>query len=257
LAAAVITTAITVATAGAGTPLAIALIGAALDFASTALDTAAMATGRTQINDPLNIASLTLGATGLLLGGTGVVTAFKAARGKGPKAAAEGTGEAVNETAPGPDSAGGSTTSAADVPKAPATASDEILERANRKNGKFIEDGQRVAFQLKLVIQGNSSEKSLNRAETAWRGSYGEALASWGDVKEHVPEHKFTAELQRDALSYLYHGMGAVKAAAFRKMRQTRSGSLRAMAEKIKEGQKYADSHILQSPVASGILGEN
>ncbi|MFF7183627.1 hypothetical protein, partial [Streptomyces sp. NPDC008121] len=37
-------------------------------LASTALDTAAMATGRTQINDPLNIAALTLGAIGITLG---------------------------------------------------------------------------------------------------------------------------------------------------------------------------------------------
>ncbi|MFF7183609.1 hypothetical protein, partial [Streptomyces sp. NPDC008121] len=46
-------------------------------LASTALDTAAMATGRTQINDPLNIAALTLGATGLLLGGIGTLTPSK------------------------------------------------------------------------------------------------------------------------------------------------------------------------------------
>ncbi|MFF7183548.1 RHS repeat-associated core domain-containing protein [Streptomyces sp. NPDC008121] len=49
----------------------IALGGAVLDVASGVLDAVAMGTGRTQLEDPLNIASITLGAAGLLLGGIG------------------------------------------------------------------------------------------------------------------------------------------------------------------------------------------
>ncbi|MFF7182964.1 RHS repeat-associated core domain-containing protein [Streptomyces sp. NPDC008121] len=59
----------TIATWGTTAPaMAIAIAGAVLDLASTALDTAATATGRTRIDDPLSIASLTLGALGAVLG---------------------------------------------------------------------------------------------------------------------------------------------------------------------------------------------
>ncbi|MFF7183576.1 RHS repeat-associated core domain-containing protein, partial [Streptomyces sp. NPDC008121] len=80
LAAAAITAAaliVTVATGGAfSIGLGIALAGAALDLASSSLEAAAMSTGRTQIDDPLNIAALTFGAAGLALGiGTGAVKA--------------------------------------------------------------------------------------------------------------------------------------------------------------------------------------
>ncbi|MER7959937.1 RHS repeat-associated core domain-containing protein [Streptomyces sp. NPDC096030] len=49
----------------------IALAGAVLDVASGVLDAVAMGTGRSQLEDPLNIASITLGAAGLALGGIG------------------------------------------------------------------------------------------------------------------------------------------------------------------------------------------
>ncbi|MGW2206875.1 hypothetical protein, partial [Streptomyces sp. NPDC001774] len=58
-----------IATWGASTAaLGIAIAGAAFDLASTALETAALATGRTQIDDPLNIAALTFGGLGIITG---------------------------------------------------------------------------------------------------------------------------------------------------------------------------------------------
>ncbi|MER7960099.1 RHS repeat-associated core domain-containing protein [Streptomyces sp. NPDC096030] len=80
MAAALITTLYTLYTAGFTAPFAVALIGAALDFASAALDTAAMATGRTRIDDPLNIAAITVGAAGILTGIGGMAAARKAAQ---------------------------------------------------------------------------------------------------------------------------------------------------------------------------------
>ncbi|MER7959594.1 RHS repeat-associated core domain-containing protein, partial [Streptomyces sp. NPDC096030] len=73
IAAAVITTAVTLATAGSGAPLAFALAGAALDGTSALLDAIAMSTGRTQLEDPLSTAALTLGAAGIALGIGGAV----------------------------------------------------------------------------------------------------------------------------------------------------------------------------------------
>ncbi|MFF7183177.1 RHS repeat-associated core domain-containing protein [Streptomyces sp. NPDC008121] len=65
----VITAAATItATGPLGIGSAIALAGAALDGASALLETIAQATGRTQLDDPLNIAAITLGAAGLTLG---------------------------------------------------------------------------------------------------------------------------------------------------------------------------------------------
>ncbi|MER7959318.1 RHS repeat-associated core domain-containing protein [Streptomyces sp. NPDC096030] len=49
----------------------IALGGAVLDVASGVLDAVALGTGRNQLEDPLNIAAITLGAAGLLAGGIG------------------------------------------------------------------------------------------------------------------------------------------------------------------------------------------
>ncbi|MER7959677.1 RHS repeat-associated core domain-containing protein [Streptomyces sp. NPDC096030] len=53
------------------------LIGGVLDVASAALEGAAIATGRNQLEDPLSIASLTLGAAGLALGAGGIFTSAK------------------------------------------------------------------------------------------------------------------------------------------------------------------------------------
>ncbi|MFF7183592.1 RHS repeat-associated core domain-containing protein, partial [Streptomyces sp. NPDC008121] len=89
-AAALITTAITVATAGSGTLIAVGVAAAALDVASGMLDAVAMGTGRTQIDDPLNVASLTLGAAGLALGiGQGALIARAAKTARAPEAADE------------------------------------------------------------------------------------------------------------------------------------------------------------------------
>ncbi|MER7960302.1 RHS repeat-associated core domain-containing protein, partial [Streptomyces sp. NPDC096030] len=66
----VITAAAAVTAAGPlGIGAGIALAGAFLDGASALLETVAMATGSSRPDDPLNIAALTLGAAGLLLGG--------------------------------------------------------------------------------------------------------------------------------------------------------------------------------------------
>ncbi|MER7960324.1 hypothetical protein, partial [Streptomyces sp. NPDC096030] len=77
-AAALITLAVS-ALAAPGIGMGIALAGAVLDVASGVLDAVAMGTGRSQLEDPLNIASLTLGAAGLTLGVAGGVTAVRGA----------------------------------------------------------------------------------------------------------------------------------------------------------------------------------
>ncbi|MER7960073.1 RHS repeat-associated core domain-containing protein [Streptomyces sp. NPDC096030] len=66
------------ATWGATTlALGVTIAGAVLDLASAALETAALLTGRTRIEDPLNVASVTLGGLGILLGGIGSLTPSK------------------------------------------------------------------------------------------------------------------------------------------------------------------------------------
>ncbi|MFF7183475.1 RHS repeat-associated core domain-containing protein [Streptomyces sp. NPDC008121] len=73
LAAGIITTAISLGTAAGPAALAVTIAGAVLDLASYTLDATALATGRSQIDDPLNIASLTLGAAGITTGIAGAV----------------------------------------------------------------------------------------------------------------------------------------------------------------------------------------
>ncbi|MGW2207466.1 RHS repeat-associated core domain-containing protein [Streptomyces sp. NPDC001774] len=73
LAVGVITTAISLGSLAAPLAVGITLAGLALDVASASLDIAALATGATQLEDPLNIASLALGGAGILLGIGGAV----------------------------------------------------------------------------------------------------------------------------------------------------------------------------------------
>ncbi|MFF7182963.1 RHS repeat-associated core domain-containing protein [Streptomyces sp. NPDC008121] len=84
-AAALVTLAATAATTGPfGVGTVIALAGAVLDAASGVLDAAAIGTGRDQIDDPLTITALALGAAGLALGiGSGIAKAAQ----RGPAAA--------------------------------------------------------------------------------------------------------------------------------------------------------------------------
>ncbi|MFF7183163.1 RHS repeat-associated core domain-containing protein [Streptomyces sp. NPDC008121] len=161
LAAAVITTVITVATAGAGAPLAFALAGAALDFVSTALDTAAMATGRTQIDDPLNIASLTLGAIGIA---TGIGAA---AKGITKKLA---TARSVKL--------------AANTPPPAAVPLDQAIVKAKEKTSKFTNSAyirghsSAGAYEMKslesnLVLDARKARKAWKKVKE-WTGSTAE-----------------------------------------------------------------------------------
>ncbi|MGW2207685.1 hypothetical protein, partial [Streptomyces sp. NPDC001774] len=75
LAIGVITTAITLGSLAGPLAVGITLAGLALDVASAALETAALATGRTQFDAPLSIAALTLGAAGIITGVGGAVAA--------------------------------------------------------------------------------------------------------------------------------------------------------------------------------------
>ncbi|MFF7183099.1 RHS repeat-associated core domain-containing protein [Streptomyces sp. NPDC008121] len=225
LAAAVITTVITIATAGIGAPLGFALAGAALDLAGAALDTAAMATGRTQIDDPLSIASLTLGAAG-------ITTGIGAALWKPAKAAVTHL-KSLNE---------------ARHAAKQAQMEKELLDQAWRATGKAFTRARTAAEQQSLYLShlkeaAHDAAYDWNALQNArgrhtkflapiptatvvmqdmykthgsmhkWRDAYSKAWKKWNEISEIMPENQEVALSVCTVLNNLWDDLEGVHSA--------------------------------------------
>ncbi|MER7960366.1 hypothetical protein, partial [Streptomyces sp. NPDC096030] len=213
LAAGIITTAISLGTAAGPAALGITIAGAVLDLASYTLEATALATGHSQINDPLNIAALTLGAIG-------VTTGIGAALWKPAKAAAthlkhlseawqQRRKEALLKQAW--KATGKALTGARMYSAQQSKHLSHLNETAyhNHFDWDALRNLRGPKYSLTVLPDRTQDFRITLLARSWWHTRYRAAWDKWNDVLEIMPEQQVVAKKVTTALKKLFDDLDA------------------------------------------------